>query len=417
MSLPKTFLVLGAGSRGSIYGQYALAFPEKAKFIGVAEPRKYFREKMASDHQIEPDLTFECWSEAAEKERFADAVIIATQDTMHLDPVKAFAAKGYHILLEKPMAPDLESCEDIVRTVRDRGILFSVCHVLRYTDYTRMLKALIDSGAVGEIVSIQHLEPVGFWHQAHSFVRGNWRNEEESSFMLLAKSCHDMDWISYISGKKCTSVSSFGSLFHFRKQNQPDGAADRCSDCPSRIESHCPYSAMRIYHGFYEQGMRGWPLDVIADNVETDSIEDALLKGPYGRCVYACDNDVVDNQVVNLQFEDGSTAGFTMTAFNKADHRKTRIFGTKGEISGDGVFLEYYDFLEQKTRKIDTRVPDVKIMRGHGGGDFGIMDNFVSALIANDPSLIISGADETIESHRIVFRAEESRKTGMTKKM
>ncbi len=408
--MSKTFLVLGAGSRGFTYGEYALAFPDKAKVVGVAEPRDEYRNRFVQKHNIKPEFTFNSWTEAAEKDKFADAVIISTQDSMHLEPALAFAKKGYHILLEKPMAPDLESCEKIVKAVKDAGVIFSVCHVLRYTEYTQKLKSVLNSGIIGDIVTIQHLEPVGWWHQAHSFVRGNWRNEKESSFMLLAKSCHDLDWISYVMGKKCASISSFGSLHHFKKEKQPVGAADRCFDCPDNIESACPYSAKKIYYGFFDKGVRGWPIDVITADISRDGVTKAIKDGPYGRCVYACDNDVVDNQTVNLLFEDGSTCVFTMTAFNRPDHRKTKIFGTMGEIYGDGVFIEHFDFITQKTEKIDTRISDNKVMQGHGGGDFGIMDNFVNAIIAGDPSLVISGADETIESHRMVFKAEQARR-------
>jgi predicted dehydrogenase len=333
---------------------------------------------------------------------------------MHEEPAIACADLKYDILLEKPMAPSAEACCRIVEAVKRNNVLFAVCHVLRYTKYTLKLKELLASGVIGDIVSIQHLEPVGYWHQAHSFVRGNWRNEEESSFMLLAKCCHDIDWLRGVMDKKCVSVHSFGSLRHFRKSEQPAGAADRCSECPHDIESCCPYSAYKIYfRDRLTKGNAGWPLNVLTPEPDKKSLQDAIVNGPYGRCVYACDNDVVDNQVVNLQFEDGSTCSMTMTAFTGHGGRRTRIFGTLGMIENDGTTIVITDFLHDTVQKIDTNIADDGgILSGHGGGDFGLMDCFVRAIAERDSSHILSGTDETLESHLMVFAAEKSRRTG-----
>jgi predicted dehydrogenase len=412
---PVEILVVGAGGRGAGYAGFAAEFPERLKIVGVAEPRDWYREDMVKRHNIPPENVFRDWKEAAARPKFADGVIIATQDAMHREPSVAFAGKKYNILLEKPMAPSSEDCKAIVKAAKKSGSIFAVCHVLRYTKYTRALKEIIDSGRIGEIVSMQHLECVGYWHQAHSFVRGNWRNEKESSFMLLAKSCHDLDWIRHIMGVKCEAVSSFGSLKHFRKEQAPKGCSDRCVTCG--IEKTCPYSALKIYIGRVERGQTGWPVDVLTTDLTKEGVMKALREGPYGRCVYACDNDVVDNQVVSMRFEGGSTVVFTMTAFNEGG-RKTRIFGTKGEIYGDGSKLHIFDFLTDKTEVVDTNIAsDNSILSGHGGGDFGIMDSFVTALATGDKSKILSGPDETLESHLMVFAAEKSRLTGKTVKL
>ena len=247
-------------------------------------------------------------------------------------------------------------------------------------------------------------------------MRGNWRNEAESSFMLLAKSCHDLDWIRYIMGSKCEAVSSFGSLKHFRKECAPAGSAKRCVSC--KIERQCPYSAIKIYiDSRADKGNFDWPVNVLTTDLTKEGVMKALREGPYGRCVYACDNDVVDNQIVNMRFEGGATVAFTMTAFNEGG-RKTRIFGTKGEIYGDGSKLHVFDFMTDKTEVIDTNIAsDNSILSGHGGGDFGIMDSFVSALATGDTNKILSGPDETLESHLMVFSAEKSRLTGRTVKL
>ena len=405
---PVRLVVIGAGGRGTGYATFASQHPDRARIVGVAEPREYYRSRLADAYDIAPENIFTDWKDVAGRERFADAVIVATQDAMHAEPAVAFAEKGYHILLEKPMAPNEADCRRIVRAAMGNRIIFAVCHVMRYTRYTQALKGMIDSGAIGEVVNIQHLEPVGYWHQAHSFVRGNWRNEGESSFMLLTKSCHDLDWIRYIIGAKCRAVSSFGTLKHFRKEGKPKGAGDRCLDC--RCEPRCPYSAKKIYLGRVARDQTGWPVDVLTPDVTEEGVMEALRHGPYGRCVYACDNDVVDNQVVNMLFEEGRTASFTMTAFTEQAHRKTRIFGTMGELYGDGSDIHHFDFLSDETEVIDTEALDSSILGGHGGGDYGLMESFVSAVAEDDPNRILSGPEETLESHLMVFAAERARR-------
>jgi len=190
---PVTVLIVGGGSRGTGHADFALQHPEKMKVVGVAEPRDFFRNQLAVKHNIPGKYIFSDWKDAAELDRFADAVFISTQDSMHVAPAVAFAKLGYHMMLEKPIAPDEKGCRKIIRAVKKNDIIFSVCHVLRYTEYTKRIKQIIKEGKIGDVVNIQHLEPVGYWHQAHSFVRGNWRREDESSPMLLAKSCHDLD--------------------------------------------------------------------------------------------------------------------------------------------------------------------------------------------------------------------------------
>lgn len=409
---PVTVLIVGAGSRGQTYAHYGAQHPEQMQVVGVAEPRDFQRTHMAQKYAIPPQYVFEDWHQAAAQERFADAVIVATQDALHVEPVEAFAPKGYAILLEKPLAPNLADCHRILQAVEQHQNLFAVCHVMRYTGYTRLLKKTVDSGAIGEIVSIEHLEPVGYWHQAHSFVRGNWRNEAMSSPMLLQKSCHDLDWIRYIVGQSCTKVSSFGSLKHFRAEEKPEGAAERCLDCA--VEYSCAYSAKRIYQRLYAQDARdgeiGWPLTVLTPEPSPQTLEEALRVGPYGRCVYACDNDVVDHQVVNMEFARGQTASFTMTAFTRMRPRETHIFGTKGEVYGDGRYVRVYDFLSEQTTTYDSHVSsDGSILSGHGGGDYGVMQSFIAAVRQQDQSLVLSGPKESLEGHLMVFAAERSR--------
>ena len=401
--------VIGAGSRGTTYAAYAFKHSDELEIVGVAEPRDFYRRQMANWHLIPVGNVTHDWHDWLTREKFADAIIIATPDALHAEPAIAFAGLGYHLLLEKPMAPTELECRKIVEAVNRAGVMLAVCHVMRYTPYTRMLKQVLESGRIGEVVSVQHLEPVGYWHQAHSFVRGNWGNELRSSSMLLQKSCHDLDWLRYLIGKPCERVSSFGGLHHFRESQKPVGAADRCLEC--EIESDCAFSAKRFYLRELESGNTGWPVNVITSDTTESGVLEALRTGPYGRCVYSCDNDVVDHQVLNLEFVGGVTASFTMTAFTKGRDRETRIFGTKGELFGNGQTLEIYDFLTEQTKVIDTELEsDGSIKSGHGGGDEGVMHAFLTALRDNNPSAILSGPNESLESHLMVFAAETSRR-------
>jgi predicted dehydrogenase len=273
---------------------------------------------------------------------------------------------------------------------------------------------MIGAGAVGEIVSVQHTEPVGYWHMAHGFVRGKWANEAQSSPILLSKSCHDIDWLRYVVGRPCTKVASFGTLKHFRRACTPAGAAGRCLDCPPEVETRCPYSARKIYFGRLEKKQHWWPLDVVTRDFTPEALTKALREGPYGRCVYACDNDVPDTQVVAMEFEGGATAVFTMTAFCAAGGRKTQVFGTRGCLSGDGEKITHFDFLTDRTEVHDTTDSSAG---GHGGGDYGLMKSVTDAVATGDHSKIISGPRETLESHMIVFMAEKARRENRVVRM
>ncbi|XP_060913020.1 uncharacterized protein zgc:154075 [Labrus mixtus] len=413
MTSPVRVIVVGAGNRGDNYSQFASIQPERMKVVGVADPRKFARTKIQQQHRIEDGNVFSEWKSIAEREKFADAVLICTPDRHHKEPAVAFANKGYHVLLEKPMATTVEDCTAIVKACTLSGVMLSVAHVLRYDPVIHMIKELIDAGAIGDVIHIQHFEPVGFYHFAHSFVRGNWRNEAESSFALLAKSCHDIDLIHHWAGaRRCVKVSSFGSVSHFQKENKPFGAGDRCMNCP--IEQDCPYSACKIYLDRVKQGHTGWPVSVICPSSlpDIESVTEALKNGPYGRCVYECDNDVCTNQVVNMEFEGGVTAAFSMVAFTEEIcKRKTTIHGSKGELSYNGHEVNVFDFLTQRSTKhtAPNNVPKHFGMSGHGGADYHFIDAFISAVANNDPSLIRSGPEETLLSHLLVFEAERSR--------
>lgn len=407
---PVEFVVVGAGSRGACYADFALKHPQVATLVGLAEPREELRKRYAEQHDLRPENVFEDWRQLASREKLADAAVVSTLDAMHCEPALELAKKGYHLLIEKPMATTFRDCQRIVECVEEAGVIMAVGHVLLYTNYTRALRQVIAEGAIGKIVSIQHLEPVGYWHHAHSFVRGNWRNESDACPMLLAKSCHDLDWIRYLVGQPCVAISSFGNLSHFRRDEKPveAGTAKRCEDC--NFESKCPYSASKIYLDRVQEGDRGWPVDVVTLDTTESGVRQALSDGEYGRCVYECDNDVVDNQVVIMEFANGVTANLTMTGFTAAGPRRTSIFGTHGQICGNGSTIEVTRFLNDETRIIEVEGADAFELGQHSLGDDALMTAFFNAIATGDASHLLSGPHQTLESHRMVFAAEQARR-------
>lgn len=383
--------------------------------IAVAEPDRSRRERLAAEHNIRHELQFGDWRALAEPPLRADAVLITTQDADHAEPCERFAELGYHILCEKPMAPSEPDAARMAAAVQRAGVLFAVCHSLRYTTYTRALIELLTSGRIGQVVSVQHLEPVGWWHFAHSYVRGNWRREDLSSSLLMAKCCHDLDWLGYVIGARPTRVFSFGRLTHFRPEHRPAGAADRCLACV--VEPDCPYSAPRLYRSCLgDKRWEHWPLGAVTDIPTEQALAAALAEGPYGRCVYDCDNDVVDNQVVALDYDNGVTATHTVTAFTEMAQRKTRIFGTHGRIEGDGHQLTVHDFRAGPTAAVETITlrsgQDRDPVSAHDDGDQALVTAFLTAVANGDPTPILSGPGESVDSHRVVWAAEHARHSG-----
>ncbi len=409
--------ICGAGNRGTGYSEILLKNRTRGQVTAVADPRDFYRDGLGDKWHIPPEKRFSDWRGLLNAPKDADAVILSMPDHCHSEPAIAFAEAGYHILLEKPMAPTLAECEAITEAVGKAGTIFGVCHVLRYTPYYQILKKIIDRGEIGEVRGIQHLESVVYWHHAHGFVRGNWRNRKESGFILLTKSCHDLDIMNYLVGRPWRAVSSFGGLTGLNHAHRPAGSAERCLDCPQAVESGCPYSALKIYwRDRAEKGDWKWPVDILTGVPTREALFEALRNGPYGRCVYACDNDVADHQTVAIEFDGGVFADFTLTAFTPLGGRRiTSIFGTAGMIRGDGVKLDISRYLDDSSRTIDTAAGmSGSIADGHGGGDAGIIHAFLDAVESRDQSKMLSGPEETLESHRIVFKAEESRNKRQT---
>ena len=290
----------------------------------------------------------------------------------------------------------------LVQAAEAHGRLLMVCHVLRYTAFFAAVHDLLASGRLGRIVTVEHRENVAYWHMAHSYVRGNWRDSREESPMILAKCCHDMDLLFWNLGP-VRRLSSFGSLLHYRPENAPAGAPERCTDgCP--VADECPWYAPRLYLHDYT----GWPVSVISEDTSPEARRNALETGPYGRCVYHCDNDVVDHQTVNLEFESGATGVLFMHGHSHDEERTMRYDGTRATLRGRfgeglGDSLEIHDHLSGRVERIDPLAQ----ASGHGGGDAGLMAAFVQTLRGRGSSL--TTARESLESHLMAFAAEEAR--------
>lgn len=412
---PVRLAVLGAGNRGNAYLDWVREHRDEATLVAVADPLPVARAH--AQRGFGDVREYADWRELMADASDIDAVLVTTQDRDHLEPALAVARAGLALLVEKPLGVTAAECEQIVAAVEQSGVMFAVGHVMRYMPYTDLVRRIIESGRIGRVINIQHLEPVGWWHAAHSYVRGNWGNTARSSPMLLAKSSHDIDWITYVTGKRIEQVSSFGSRAHFRESEAPVGAGMRCMNCS--IEPDCPYSAKKIYLDLSRRaGGIVWPATVVTEGDTEDDLIAALEDGPYGRCVYHCDNDVVDHQVVAMRFDDGTAGTFTMTAFSEHMGRRTQIFGTRGSLDGDGESVEVFDFNTAEKERIELDVAGAADAGGgHSGGDAGLISAFVRAVATGDPTLIRSGAAETLASHLAVFAAEESRITGETQRI
>lgn len=398
--------LIGAGGRGAgTFGSFALRNPYEIQFIAVAEPNPERRVQFANQHNIPPNLQFTTWEDLLARPKLCEALVIASMDRLHYAPTMAALDIGYDILLEKPMSNDPGECLRMSQKAQAQQRLLMICHVLRYTQFFGSIKQIIDSGGIGDIVSVQHNENVGYYHQAHSFIRGNWRNSQLSSPMILAKCCHDMDILAWLIGKRCQKIASFGDLHLFKPENAPLGAPARCTDgCP--VERQCPYSAIRIYIEEHPD-----PGDWIRPNDKPteQSKWEALREGPYGRCVYRCDNDVVDHQVISMEFEGGVTVAFTMCGFTADISRSLKIMGTTGELRAhmEANEIEIRDFVTHNRQVIHPATGF-----GHGGGDDGLLFTFARLVRSIDPAErlhSLTSASVSVQSHLMAFAAEEAR--------
>jgi len=398
---PITAITCGAGSRGNVYGNYSVQYPEQLDIVGVAEPIAIRNERYTKKHAIKDENRFHTWEDVFKRPKFADAIIITTPDNLHYGPCMKALEMGYDVLLEKPISPSEKECRDILSLAKKTGRIVAVCHVLRYAPYFVKLKEIMQSGVLGEIVSIQHMEPIEHIHMSHSYVRGNWHNSKETTPIILAKSCHDLDILRWMVGKPSSHIQAFGSLQWFTQKNAPEGSTDRCTD-GCKVEASCPYSALNLY---YRKRQYNYVFDLPEEkDKQAAYVLEQLKSTNYGRCVYRMDNDQPDHYTTNILFEGGLTAAFSMEAFTSYAGRRTRVMGSLGDVVGDMTSFTMTDFLTGKKTEWKQESD------GHGGGDWRLVADWINAISKKDASLLTSTIDASIESHVMGFMAEESRK-------
>ena len=405
------FVLIGAGQRGMIYAKYA--HKKGHRIAAVAEMDPVRRAAAAEAFGIPEERCFESGRALLAEPRMGEAAIIATMDRDHYREAVPAMEKGYHLLLEKPISPLPAETLAIEKAAERTGRHVTVCHVLRYSPFFQEIRKVITEGKIGRVITIQHNENIGNFHIAHSFVRGNWRRSDLSSPLVMQKSCHDMDLLVWLTGSRCDSIASFGDLTYFRQENAPEGAAERCSDCP--LKEECRFSAYRCYLPLAGE----WPAVVLTGDQSEEGLKEAIRTGPYGRCVYHCDNDVCDHQVTILRFDNGVTATFNLSGFTNRMTRTLKIMGEDGEIRASELenVIEVTRFAANSLEKCESEIirPEVALS-GHSGGDSGIVDDFLG-MLEGKGSASATEIHESVESHMMACAAEQARLTGKVVKL
>lgn len=391
-----TISILGFGQRGSLYANALKEHTDIIELVAVCEQRIEKHSTILNEFNLDSSKIYKDTDTFFKAGKLSDILVISTMDSDHYKQSMEALDLGYDILLEKPIALTKVHINEIKTKANRLNRKIAIAHVLRYTLFYQKIKELVDAGSIGEIATMSQTENVGYFHYAHSFVRGNWHDEKKSAPMILAKSCHDLDIIRYLMGQRVRRLSSFGNLFYFKKENAPQGSTSHCVDC----NVDCPFNAIK----FYKDNPQ-W-LSIFSENPNVDEVfQDRSLD--YGRCVYRMDNNVVDHQVVQMEFENGATASFTMTGFSNENHRTLTLHGTLGEINGDMdeklIRVKPYG---KPSYTIDLR-DFTSDFSGHGGGDKLLFLDFVLAVKNDLPFL--TNINDSIESHYLAFDAETSR--------
>lgn len=398
--------IIGFGSRGRMFARHILEDNE-VELTAIADVT-VSSQKAGKDFGLNNDMIFDSADSFFAQGKICDAVFICTQDAQHIDMTLKALELGYDICLEKPAAVNIEDCIKIRDTAKQLGRKVMLTHVLRYAPFYQQIKRYIDEGTLGEVVSINQTENIAYWHFALSYVRGAWRKMADSSPTIIAKCCHDLDIINWLIPSKCTSISSYGNLFYFNDAHAPEGSADYCVDCSPEVKEKCLYNAYKIYperlKTFVIGGTEQFKDRDIFDIL--DSKEEVI-----GKCVFHNDNDAIDNQVVNMIFENGTTAHLTMCAFSERCYRYIKVHGTKGEIHGDAEtgILYLTEYGKQEIQIDVNKLSDRILDDGHGGGDYFLYRDFIDYITVDSPSLTRTTIDDSIESHLMGFKAEESR--------
>lgn len=411
---PVTAVIVGAGHRSLIYASYAVEHPELFRITGVVDIDPVRRQRTAAAFRLTPEQCFESVEQLTTIPRIAEAAINGTMDHLHIETTIPLLAAGYHVLLEKPIGTTEEQIQELYRKVKEYDRIVMICHVLRYAPFYTEIRKRIAAGEIGELVNIQTAEHVSYHHMAVSYIRGKWNSQEKcQSSMLMAKCCHDLDMVTWMTGgARPLKASSFGSLMQFKAERAPEGSGERClADC--EIEETCAYSARKHYIDQKRWGFYVWENEDLGVTLSEDQkLESLQTTNPYGRCVWRCDNDVVDHQSVIVEFDNGCTATHNMIGATSKPCRTIHIIGTAGEIQGvleDGYFVVRHPDARAGHQYSEEKVIVNVTNDSHGGGDLLLVQDFVKVLRGERGSISSTRLEESIYGHQIGFAAELSR--------
>ncbi len=402
-----TAVLIGAGLRGRhTYGRWALQHPDRLRLVALAEPDAERARILAREHGLPAERVFPDWKALLDRPALGDVAIIATGDRLHVAPALAALERGHHVLLEKPIAPTAAECQRVVAAAERAGRALQIGHVLRHTRFYQTVRELVERGELGRLVSMDMRGQVAHWHMTHSYVRGKFRNRAVAAPLLLAKSVHDLDLLAWFADRPAVRVASFGALTLYRRESAPPEAPERCTDgCP--VQASCPYDAVRFYLDPPDELAAGWPWSDVSPDPSRPARRHALETGPYGRCVYRCDNDVVDHQVVIAEFADGLTASFGLHGHAVHEERALRLTGSRGELRGllhaGTIEVRRPGSLEVERREVRASPLD------HFGGDDGLLDHFTAALARGAWDGLLASGRVALEAHLIGFAAEAAR--------
>ena len=413
-----TVVVMGFGDRGQIYASYAKKHPDKMQLVGIVDPDPIKIEKAKREYDLQDEYCFLNPEDFYKTEKFCDAVINATMDSLHIQTTLPLLEMGYDVLLEKPITSDEDELLALQEKAKSLGRTLMICHVLRYAPFYVKIKNILAEKSLGDIQSIYCSENVWIPHILASYIRGKWGSEKEcGSGMLMAKCCHDLDLIVWLTGGKPTAVSSFGARSTFAKSKKPEGAGERCMDC--KIEKDCLYSAKKLFlendlFGFLVwSGVAGkdW-----CDVTPEEKLQSLKTDNPHGACAY-CDRDLVDHQTVSVLFDNGTTALLNMTGGASRAGREIHVVCERGEIEG---FLEGNSFVVRRFNAdmgacVEEKIEITEDVSGvHSGGDLRLVADFIATLAGGAPSISCTSIDDSIIGHQIVIAAEKSRKEKRT---
>lgn len=393
--------LIGYGNRGRLYCSFIKDLADKVELVAVCDLRA--KELHDSIKSLNVSKIYDNDVDFFKAKLDLDLLLICSMDQYHFTHAKQALELGYNLLLEKPISNNLKEVHILNELAQKKNLKVIITYVLRYAIFYKMIKDIIDSGEIGQVININTTENVAYWHQAHSYVRGNWKNSEETGPMILTKCSHDLDLIYWLMGKNVSRISSFGDLTYLKKENAPKDAGEFCEDC--KIKDSCAFNAYRFYLNNKE-----WLRPMVGDDLSDEKIIAYLHHCEYSRCVFKCQNNVVDHQIVNIEFEDKTTASHTMNAYTRYCYRDIKIMGSKGCIEGNFEEKKFkvYHFVDHFEKEINV-CDYTNDFVGHGGGDRVMFNELIEYLLSNKKANSLTTIQESVMSHEMAFAAETSR--------